>query len=89
MDNVTLGDGSVQTQNVGTVWAHGLEGEVQKTFDDGANLRAYLTFVRREAGITDVKRIRWRGLPGRRFRCRNGKVNLNTFCRSSRRLWGQ
>jgi outer membrane receptor for ferrienterochelin and colicins len=41
IDNVQLPDGSEQSQNVGTDWAHGLEGEVDKKWDTGATLRVY------------------------------------------------
>jgi outer membrane receptor for ferrienterochelin and colicins len=48
MDDIVLADGDVQTQNVGTTWAHGIEAEVDKTWDTGARLRVYGTFTRDE-----------------------------------------
>jgi outer membrane receptor for ferrienterochelin and colicin len=50
MDDVVLADGSVQTQNLGTTWAHGIEAEVDKTWDGGARLRLYGSYTRDEHG---------------------------------------
>ncbi len=48
MDDVVLADGSVQTQNRGTTWAHGIEGEIDKSWDSGARLRLYGSYTRDE-----------------------------------------
>lgn len=48
MDDVVLGDGTIQTQNRGTTWAHGIEAEADKTWSSGARLRLYGTFTRDE-----------------------------------------
>jgi len=45
MDDVTLGDGSVQTQNVGDSMATGIEGEVQKRWENGGSFRAYASYT--------------------------------------------
>jgi outer membrane receptor protein involved in Fe transport len=45
MDDIVLPDGSVQTQNTGTVWAHGIEGEIDKKWDTGASFRAYGSYT--------------------------------------------
>ena len=50
MDDVVLADGSVQTQNRGTTWAHGIEAEADKNWDSGARLRLYGTYTRDEHG---------------------------------------
>ena len=48
MDNFILPDGSLQTQNGPTLWAHGAEFEVQKQWKSGARLRAFGTYTRAE-----------------------------------------
>jgi iron complex outermembrane receptor protein len=50
MDDVVLANGTVQTQNVGTTWANGIEGEVDKTWENGARLRLYGSFTCDEHG---------------------------------------
>lgn len=50
MENVDLSDGSTQTQNVGTIWAHGIEAEVAKQWVDGTRIRAYGTYGQVERG---------------------------------------
>jgi iron complex outermembrane receptor protein len=45
MDDVTLGDGSVQTQNVGSSTARGIEAEVDKRWDTRASFRYYGTYT--------------------------------------------
>ena len=45
-----LANGSVQTQNLGTTWAHGIEAEVDKNWDSGARLRLYGSYTRDEHG---------------------------------------
>lgn len=48
MDNVALPDGTVQTQNIGTAQAKGVEVEVQRRWATGATARAYATYTRAE-----------------------------------------
>jgi iron complex outermembrane receptor protein len=48
MEDVTLADGAVQTQNGPSVWAHGIEAEIDKRWTTGANLRAYGSYTRAE-----------------------------------------
>jgi outer membrane receptor for ferrienterochelin and colicins len=48
MDDVILANGTVQTQNLGTTWAHGLEAEVDKNWDSGARMRLYGSYTRDE-----------------------------------------
>jgi outer membrane receptor protein involved in Fe transport len=45
LENVQLGDGSIQTQNGGTETANGVEAEVDKTWDKRASFRAYATYT--------------------------------------------
>ena len=45
MSDVTLADGSVQTQNIGDSMATGIEGEVQKKWENGGSFRAYATYT--------------------------------------------
>jgi iron complex outermembrane receptor protein len=49
MDDVVLPGGSIQTQNVGTLWANGVEAEVDRRWDDGASFRAYASYSRAES----------------------------------------
>jgi iron complex outermembrane receptor protein len=41
INGVALPDGTDQFQNVGTSWAHGIEGEIDKKWHSGATFRAY------------------------------------------------
>lgn len=50
MDDIVLADGDVQTQNVGTTWAHGIEAEVDRQWDSGARLRLYGTAEQAQHG---------------------------------------
>ncbi len=46
MDNQTLASGAIQTQNVGSLWAHGVEGEIGKKWDSGGSFRMYASYTR-------------------------------------------
>lgn len=48
MENDVLADGSLETVNGPTVWAHGIEAEIGRKWDSGANARIYGTFTRAE-----------------------------------------
>jgi iron complex outermembrane receptor protein len=50
IESVAMPDGSLQTQNVGIVWAHGIEAEVQKRWDSGAQVRAYASLGQAQQG---------------------------------------
>ncbi len=54
MDNVTLPDGDVQTQNVGTIWAKGIEAELDKQWDNGATMRVYGSVSRAERSASQL-----------------------------------
>jgi len=41
IQSIALADGSLQAQNVGIVWAHGIEGEVARRWESGAQVRVY------------------------------------------------
>jgi iron complex outermembrane receptor protein len=41
IESVDPGDGSLETENVGIVWAHGVEAELSRKWDNGARLRLY------------------------------------------------
>jgi iron complex outermembrane receptor protein len=45
LEDVQLGDGSIQTQNGGTQTANGVEAEVDKTWAKRASFRAYATYT--------------------------------------------
>jgi iron complex outermembrane receptor protein len=45
MDNVTLPDGSAQTQNVGSSMAEGIEGEIDRKWDKRATFRLFGTYT--------------------------------------------
>ncbi len=44
IDTGLLGDGSSQQQNLGTLWAHGLEAEIGRKWEDGTSMRFYATY---------------------------------------------
>ncbi len=46
MENQILPSGALQTQNSGTLWAHGIELEFQKEWEGGAMFRGYATYSR-------------------------------------------
>lgn len=49
MENYTYTDGSLQTRNGPTEWAHGFEVEVDRRLGNGTSLRAYGSYTRAEA----------------------------------------
>jgi iron complex outermembrane receptor protein len=46
MEDYTYPNGSLQTRNSGTLWAHGVEGEVDYRWDSGASWRTYASYSR-------------------------------------------
>ena len=45
MEDYVFPDGAVQTRNGGTVWAHGVEAEVSRKWENRASVRAFVTFT--------------------------------------------
>lgn len=48
MDNFILADGNLQTRNGPTLWAHGVEAEVGRQWNNGMRMRAYGSLTRAE-----------------------------------------
>jgi outer membrane receptor for ferrienterochelin and colicins len=46
MENYVYPDGSLQTRNSGTLWADGVEGELDKRWEDGSSWRIYGSYTR-------------------------------------------
>jgi iron complex outermembrane receptor protein len=49
MEDNVLANGSVETQNVGTLWANGVETEVDRRWTNGASFRAYASYNQAES----------------------------------------
>lgn len=48
MEDYTYPDGSLQTRNGDNIWAHGVEAEIGRKWENGASVRAYGTYTRAE-----------------------------------------
>jgi iron complex outermembrane receptor protein len=48
MEDYVYPNGTLQTRNSGTLWANGVEGEIDRRWDDGASWRTYASYTRAE-----------------------------------------